>query len=156
MTARTPFPGTITAGDVVTAASNNRLPGGWLIHLEDATDTSGYGVADPIPGMTCTFTAVSTRVYKHTVSSICSHTVGDALMQILISDGSGTGLARGSASHSQTSTASRVSINFTFFESGISGSVTRKLTTNVSSGTMAVIGTSSPLQYTIEDIGSTT
>jgi hypothetical protein len=116
------------------------------------TDTTlNTGLADV--GVSVTWTAVSGRLYKTSFHSIARTTAsGNIYVTAVIADGSNNvkSYMRGGA----TTTDLRFSLNGFVYESGLSGSVTRKVRADCSVSTAVIeAGATYPMMLVVEDIG---
>lgn len=155
-------PGGYVAGDTLTAANMNLLPGG----LESggyaevtANQTTITSEAD-VTSLTVTWTAVSARRYRTSfclnVSAQSSVPGSGEYMRIYITDGSNTHKFESTAPD-PAGTDDRVTIVGSVVETGLSGSTTRKLRAQRADGTghaMSVLAASTyPAYILVEDIG---
>jgi hypothetical protein len=144
-----PNPNTnFTAGQVLTAEQQNRFPRGLIGTSILNTDKSFTGIEDS--GLTVTWTAESTRLYKISFSGYITST-GAGITFSIFADGSNnelkstlaTVIASGQANHSAF-----------LIESGLSGSVTRKirLLNQTGTGTLKASATNQA-SFMVEDVG---
>ena len=119
---------------------------------QKTTDTSLTTSLTDISGLSVTWTAVSSRLYKVSFTCICAVGTADAFLTVGICDSSNTvkQLSRGTGGAS----GAQFGVNGFFYESGLSGSVTRKLRSDVNTGTGTIYaGATYPFQFIVEDIG---
>lgn len=69
MASRTAYAGTATAGQVLTAANVNNLPGGWIGFVEVTTAQSGISAITDLTGLSQAVTVNNTRKIKITFHS---------------------------------------------------------------------------------------
>ena len=156
---------TFVAGNILTAAQMNNLPWGIVTATAGGTSGSGYirnttvPVAIPaaigdVSGMTISWTAISSRIYKITLTLSDINTVlGMTPFLIDITDAANTTKyqARQSFAANQTAT-----MTMSYVETGLSGTILRKVrvqgTTNV--GTFNTNAASGLSVFSIEDIGA--
>ena len=143
-----------TTGQVLTSTQANNFPRGVAGKAQKTTATSVTTTETDIAGMSVTWTADSTRLYRISVAGIARTTsAGNIYISVNITDASNVGkqLIRNGA----TTTDLRFELTGFVYESGLSGSVTRKLRTSCVSGTGEIEATSNfPLQMIVEDIGA--
>jgi hypothetical protein len=140
-------------GDVATAAFLNALPRGVMGNALGAgsSQTGITGLVD-ITGLSITYTAIASRLYKTTVV-IPVNQVTSAAMNIFIpvTDAAGTAVRAATISLGASEYAV---VSFTFVETGLSGTITRKVRASTSAGTLTVYGDAAQRgQFIIEDIG---
>lgn len=157
-------PGTFAAGDVLQAAELNRLPGGIVDATAGGTSGKGWakrtstvafasaGVATDFTGLTVTFNADSSRIYRTTgtVADVAFPNSGDQF-RLIVADGSNNILNSNyldGARSLQDATMTVIHI-----ESGISGSQTRKLRGEPSTAINAFASTDYYHLIVVEDIG---
>ncbi len=125
---------------------------GVMGRAQKTTDTSLTTSLTDISGLSVTWTAVSSRLYKVSFTCICAVGTADAFLTVGICDSSNTvkQLSRGTGGAG----GAQFGVNGFFYESGLSGSVTRKLRSDVNTGTGTIYaGATYPFQFIIEDIG---
>jgi hypothetical protein len=147
------IPGGYIAGDVLTAANMNLLPGGKMGYASITSPQGSItGSATDITSLTVTWTAVSSRLYRTSFVTLASSTVATDVALVLITDGSGT--QKTTTSTYLDSTSSFMVSSF-LLETGLSGSVTRKLRAlRTGSGTLTIqAATDYPAFILVEDIG---
>lgn len=145
---------TFVSGNVLTAAQMNRLPWGIVAYGDKTTDQTGIGVGPTdVTGLSVTWTANSSRYYRVTVylAPIRQRTAAGIVVPV-IADGSNV-----------TKTQANISLGIDAFtsiaiadiETGLSGSVTRKLRIGTTAGTVDVLSaTATEGNYIIvEDLG---
>ena len=138
-----------TAGAVFTAAQANRFPRGVMARSVLTANVTFPAVADT--GLSCTFTADSTRLYKISYSAFASSSQ-TGLIFTFITDSANTAIkemlvsvdvANGQTNHTNYTTVS-----------GISGSVTYKIRALNQNGTGTFYGASpASAIMLVEDIG---
>ena len=145
---------TFTSGAILTAAQMNALPFGLVAEPTSRTaDILGFTTTPAdVTGCSITFTAVAGRKYKASFISIYNSAIVNTRASFTITDGSNAQQASfiwlcGVATIDTTATGS-----YTFTATG---STTRKLRLQSSSGTVNVVaGSVYPTQFWIEDIGT--
>jgi hypothetical protein len=137
----------------VSAAQMNNFPRGVAGKAQKTSSTSITTTDTDISGMSVTWTAESTRLYRISVACIARTTsAGNLYMTVSITDSANAvkQLLRNGA----TTTDMRFEVTGFVYESGLSGSVTRKLRAVMVSGTGEIeAGSTFPLQMIVEDIG---
>ena len=117
-----------------------------------ADQSINTGLAD-ITGLSVTWTAVSSRLYKISFHAIARTSgAGNIYISAIITDSSNTvkQYSRGGA----TTTDLRFGLDCFLYESGLSGSQTRKIRADCSASTAVIeAGASYPAQLIVEDIG---
>ena len=158
---------TFVAGNILTAAQMNSLPWGIVTATAGGTSGDGYirNTTNPVNigasigdvgGMTISWTAISTRIYKITLTLSDINTVSGMSPFLLdITDGSATPVskyqARQSFAAGETST-----MTMSYVETGLTGTILRKVrvqgTTNA--GTFNTNAAAALSVFVIEDIGA--
>jgi hypothetical protein len=113
-------PGAFTAGDVLTAASMNLLPAGSVGRATSTSTTNVTATETDISGLSVTWTAVSSRLYRLSFQVYLNSGTGSVYTTIALTDG-----------------ANNLSQQYTYHNSGVSGeikTVTGFLTVNALSG----------------------
>lgn len=156
---------TFTAGAVLTAAQMNNLPWGVVAATAGGTSGSGYVVnttslvtitaaGGDVTGMTITFNAISTRLYKITVmlNDIYSGAGMNPLL-LEVTDGSNTVKYQARRLFPAGDTDS---MSVSYLETGISGSTLRKVRAYgiTNNGTFNTNAAAARSTFIIEDIGS--
>ena len=144
---------TFTAGAVLTAQQMNNLPWGVVGRAQKTTDTGVSTTATDVSGLSITFTADSTRLYKLSITAFGENTgSGSYYTEALITDGSNNIKQRIRGGADNTSVYYQLS-GF-LYETGLSGSVTRKIRVNTNTNASNILGNAAyPFQFLIEDIG---
>jgi hypothetical protein len=142
-----------TVGQVLTSTEANNFPFGVAGKAAKTSATTVTSSETDISGMTVTWTAAANRLYRISVSCIARNTsAGNIYMTVLITDSSNN--AKQYLRNGATTTDLRYGVTGFVYESGLSGSVTRKLRCSMVSGTGEIEATSNfPLQMIVEDIG---
>ena len=156
---------TFVAGNILTAAQMNSLPWGIVTATAGGTSGDGYirntttavtipAVIGDVSGMTISWTAISTRIYKITLTlSDITTLSGMSPFLLDITDGSNVSKyqARQSFAANETST-----MTMSYVETGLTGTILRKVrvqgTTNA--GTFNTNAAASLSVFVIEDIGA--
>lgn len=147
-------PGGFVAGDTLTAAEVNALPGGQIAIATAAASQTGISTVADLTSLTATWTAVTGRSYRVTahVPEVQQQT-STGLIDLLITDSSNTQVARSRLSLASTF---RSPITSTVVLSGISGSVTYKARMLTSAGTVDVtLSSTQKAHFMVDDIGET-
>ena len=142
----------VSTGDVLTATNFNLLPRGIVGVATKTAAQTGISSTVDITSLTLTWTATSTRYYRTTVFCIAQQNTSAGNAQIILTDGSGNTKSKSlylqAAADYWTSTVVAV-------ETGLSGSVTRKVQANTSAGTMSIYADATyPALILVEDIGA--
>ena len=150
-------PGGYIAGDVLSAANLNLLPGGKMGYAERTTDQTGITSVTDITSLTVTWTAVAARRYRTSVYLNLESSVAADIMEATITDGSSSQKALGVVVMSAlTAENDYMTIVVSTTETGLSGSTTRKVRARRRSGTGSVAlraGATYPAHILVEDIG---
>lgn len=126
---------------------------GVMGRAQKTSDTSITTTTTDVSGLSITWTAVSSRLYKISFTCICAVNTANAFLTVGIYDSSNNTkqLSRGTGG----SSSAQFGINGFVYESGLSGSVTRKLRSDVNTGTASIYGSATyPFQFIVEDIGA--
>lgn len=119
---------------------------------QKTTETSITTTTADVSGLTATWTAYSDRVYKMSFHAIGYVGAADIYINVFITDGSNSIKSYIRGGNAQTS--GRFSVTGFIYETGLSGSTTRKIRVDTSSSTATFDGASNyPQQFIIEDIG---
>lgn len=151
------IPGGFVAGTALPAADMNLLAAGLEgggIASRTADQTTITSVVD-LTGLTLTWTAVSGRSYLIVAKIEVTATVADGAFVLSLTDGAGTSTQR--ATDACLTTSGR-SVSLFRVESGLSGSVTRKLRLAKAGGTGSLTmgaAATQPAFLLILDIGPT-
>jgi hypothetical protein len=148
-----PNPNTnFTAGAVLTAAQQNRLPRGVMAFVSRTTSVSALTttVAD-ITGMTVTFTAESTRLYRFTWTVTGQKVSSAGFSEINLTNGSNTQFA---TVVNSASAGEYWNCSGSVLLTGLSGSVTYKLRgLSGAGGSSPIAQANGPLTLVVEDVG---
>jgi hypothetical protein len=154
------LPSAVATGDVLTATNWNNAAvaagGGFVAFASRTTSQTGVGTsATDLTGLSVTFTATSTRYYRVSVflpMIIQDTAAGTPILQI--TDSAGTVINQATVSIPSASYRSPMFVMT--FESGLSGSITRKARLLTSSNTCQTsVSSGSPALLIVEDLGST-
>jgi hypothetical protein len=146
------IPGGYVAGDVLTAANMNLLPGGRMAGASTTSSQTGIGTSfTDLTTLTCTFTAVASRRYKISYTVGCRQITSDGLITIAILRGASV---LTTAEHNFVTSQFRTCVSF-FTEVPGAGSVTYKLQAKTSANTLNVNGGAGTevSAILVEDIG---
>lgn len=140
-------------GDVLTAAHLAGLPWGVMGYVLGGTsDQTGISAVADVTGLSVTFTAVSTRLYRTTVYLAISQQTSGGTVAVIIADGASTQVNRTDLT---LATNDAAAVAFAHLETGASGSITRKVRVSTSAGTMTVRGAAALRAYIlVEDLGA--
>lgn len=149
-------PGDFEAGDILGAADLNALPGGVRGYAKVTSSQGSVTVWTDITGLTATWTAVSSRLYKYTVIIPAQSTSASEVIDVMVTDSSNGVKAAGRYDVAATNTVSTTTL--VGYETGLSGSTTRKVRAGggegSSAGTITVsMSTTVPGVFIVEDIG---
>ena len=142
-----------STGAVLTAAQMNNLPFGVCGKAAKTTATSVTTTTADVSGLSVTWTAASDRLYRISVSAIARTTAaGTIYINVFITDGSNN--EKQYIRNGATTTDMRFGLSGFVYESGLSGSVTRKIRVSCSASTAEIESASTyPFQMIVEDIG---
>lgn len=132
--------------------ANWNLPWGVVGYANKASNTNVSTTTADMSGLSVTWTAVSGRVYRTSFHGIGSVDTANGYITVSIANSSnGTiQLIRGTGG----SSAARFSVSGFVYETGLSGSTTRKARADVNTGNGLLDGaTGYPQQIIVEDIG---
>ena len=147
--------GTDPSGVAVSVTARlNALPLGVVGYAQIVANTAAVGAVTDVTGLSVTFTAVAGRRYK--TSIVCGQfaTIAGDGLSVMIADGAGTQLMRHTFLVPVNNCESAVSTRVV--ETGLSGSVTRKVQHQRLSGTGTSTVTAAatyPASILVEDIG---
>lgn len=156
-------PGGYVAGDTLSAANMNLLPGGKMGYAEVTANQTGItDTAADLTSLTVTWTAVSARRYRTSffVTLSAQTTIAQAdndLCRVQITDGSNNIKTIGTVTHPVVDVGMSCVASVT--ETGLSGSTTRKLRGRRGNGfgtgnAMSLLAASTyPAYILVEDIG---
>jgi len=143
---------TFTAGNVLTAAQMNRLPWGIVAYAEKTDNQTGITTAADVTSITATWTAVSSRYYRTTIycDDLLQNT-SNSQSRFLITDSSNVQKQKGFYFMLATEINS---ISISVIETGLSGSITRKLRASTDAGSLTInASATSPSYIVVEDLG---
>lgn len=139
-----------TAGQVLTAAQQNNFPRGSAGYANRTTNlTANTGAQDL--GVSVTFTAVSTRIYKTTMNIPLIDSGAAQILIAAIADSANTTLCGGQVSFAAS--LERGNLTLVLLETGISGSTVRKGRVETTTGTASLSGAPIRASIVVEDIG---
>ena len=143
---------TFVAGNVLTADQMNRLPWGVVGAASKTADQTGITAVADVSGLSVTFTANSTRIYRTTVYSLVQQVTAAASTWLRLTDGSGVQKSQ----WLQTSVANAYyGASISLYETNLSGSVTRKVRAEASAGSVSIIAAATyPAIIIVEDVGA--
>ena len=145
-----------TTGSVYTAGQANRFPRGAMGYVvEQSSNLSVTNSEADLSGMSITFTAEAGRLYR--VSFNCFYLQSDASSRFIINFNNTTGTTFASTQQVNPVASGYNTFSYSYiFGVASSGSVTRKITSQTTGGTVTIFGSStSPISYLIEDVGLT-
>jgi hypothetical protein len=153
-------PGTAVAGDVLTAArwntdvrdNSNSLSRGIVAKITQTSDYSLTTSTTDVTGLSVTWTAESNRIYLVKMISYASKGTNNGNFNLFLTDSSNN--SKQEASWSHFGTPSFFFAHIEVYETGLSGSITRKIRGNLSTagGTLSG-GTTFPRQMFVIDMG---
>lgn len=127
------------------------MPWGIVGRGQATGNQSGITTAVDLTGCSVTFTAVSGRLYKTTAHTLTQQVTNTGRIAFAIADGSNS-WKQEAQEYMPVNEYGHMSL--VLYESGLSGSVTRKLRMLTTSGSCISLGSSnSPTQIIVEDIG---
>jgi hypothetical protein len=146
---------TFTSGNVLTAAQMNNLPWGVAGKAQNTSDFILSSTSAAVPNTTVTWTAVSTRLYKITVYCYFEVSSGTGVVAAQIFNvGTGVRVQEGGT---YASALSYPSVHLSLYESGLSGTQTRRINSLFFGGGITAakcIGNANfPTTIIVEDIG---
>ena len=144
---------TFTAGAILTAAQMNRLPWGVMGVASATANQTGISTVTDITGLSVTFTANSSRMYKTTVFlPYAEQQTAASYPAIYITDSANAIKQQNLAYHVVGYGEAKVVI---IYESGLSGSTVRKARATTSAGSLTIVASAtSPTLIMVEDIGA--
>ena len=143
---------TFTSGAILTAAQMNRLPWGVVGTANATANQTGITTVVDVTGLTVTFTADSSRIYRTTAYVF-------AAVQLTAQGYPGFSITDGANNTKQGSsillaTGFQAPLCVTVYESGLSGSTTRKVRAETNAGTLTLAADAArPMVLIVEDIG---
>jgi hypothetical protein len=145
---------TFVAGAILTADQQNRFPRGVVASVVRTTAIPAItGATADLTGMTVTFTADATRLYKASWL-VTGGKVNAATDQTFLYFTTGANVSLGNIIITTPTGNYFINLCGSILFSGVSGSVTYKLRVSPSAGTFtAVAGAGEPCILVIEDIG---
>ncbi len=142
---------TFTAGNVLTAAQMNRLPWGVMGAASKTADQFTITAVADVTSLSVTFTANSTRIYRTTVQFLVNQQSNAGLVTARLTDGSNVQKQQ----WFQNIAVNEYSVaQIHLYETGLSGSITRKVRAETSAGSVSVLAAATyPGVIIVEDIG---
>lgn len=143
---------TFTAGDVLTADEMNRLPWGIVAYAEKTASQTGITTAADVTSLTATWTAISSRYYRTTIycAELFQNT-SNSQGRFFVTDLSRVQKQVGFNFMLATQIGS---IAISVIETGLSGSITRKLRASTDAGSLTInASATSPAYIVVEDLG---
>ena len=142
---------TFTSGAILTAAQMNNLPWGVAGYANLGSNfTATTGQADI--GVSVTFTAVSSRIYKTTLNIPLIDSGAAQVVLAYITDSANT--SKIVAQSSFTASLQRSNITIVLIETGLSGSTVRKGRAETTTSTATFSGAPIRASIVVEDIGA--
>jgi hypothetical protein len=131
-----------------------KAPRGVMGYFVSTANSAISTTTADITGTSITFTAVANRLYRATFSGDYSQNTANAVAGFYLTDGSNNIIDNVANSISVANGFSP--INLTFLFTATAGSTTRKMRTDLNTGTGSIRGTGGGVFYTfiIEDIGA--
>ena len=142
---------TFTAGAILTAAQMNNLPWGVAGYANLGTNFTA-NVTEADIGVSATFTAVSSRIYKTTLNIPLIDSGAAQILIVSITDNANTGKISGQTSF--TASVQRNSLTLVLLETGLSGSTVRKGRAYTTTNTAIFSGAPIRASIVVEDIGA--
>lgn len=127
------------------------LPWGHQTSASVTTPQAGFGSLADATSVTVTWTAVNNRRYEIEVIAHVTPSNTDSAIAFQITDAANTVKGQ-SQMITNTTTAQAICVT-KVIETGLSGSITRKLRVSVGSGTTSINSTTYPTTITVRDIG---
>jgi hypothetical protein len=142
---------TFTAGAVLTAAQMNRLPWGVVGVASKTASQTGITAATDVTGLSVTWTADSSRIYMISLHALLLKETNNGLVWLRVTNASNVQ----SGSFLQTIPATEYAQgNLTIYETGLSGSQTRKVRAEASAASVTVdCASDTPAILIVQDIG---
>jgi len=153
-------PGGFVAGDVLGAADLNDLPGGVVGYAKVTADQSTITSEADLTSLTATWTAVSSRLYKYTFHCVIKNDdttrAATESIAVKVTNASNTMVFQcvNYGPTESTMTGGLTTIVGVGYETGLSGSTTRKLRCVADTTSASLIASAtSPAFFIVEDIG---
>lgn len=153
-------PGGFVAGDILGAADLNALPGGVRGYASVTADQTSITSETDLTSLTATWTAVASRLYKVSFHCIMVNTdtfTATEVIRVKVTDGSNAmkfETVMAGVEGESGATGGQMTFIGVGYETGLSGSVTRKLrAVTTTSGCRLEASSTSPAFFVIEDIG---
>lgn len=132
------------------------MPWGYIASAKVTANQTGITAVADLTSLTATFTALSTRRYKYSAHlNVTSNTAND-YFQAQIADAASSQLFQ-TLQNTHVTANNDLGYDFSWFETGVSGSITRKLRlgrAGASAGTLAISASSTQeCTFLVEDIG---
>jgi len=126
---------------------------GQVGYVSKTSDTNLTTTTVDITGLSITWTAISGRIYKISFDTIArTSAAGNIYINATVTDSSNT--IKKYFRNGASSTDFRFSLSGFLYETGLSGSTTRKMRSDCSASTaMLEAGAAYPTQFIVEDIG---
>lgn len=153
-------PGAFVAGDILSATDMNALPGGVKGYAKATAEQTSITTETDLTSLTVTWTATSARLYRISFHCVMINTdtfAATETITVKVTDGSNVmsfeAIAAGVEGESGD-TGGQITLVGVGYETGLSGSVTRKLraVTTTSNAELRASATS-PAFILVEDIG---
>ena len=146
---------TFTSGAILTAAQMNNLPFGVAAKGRNTSDLVLTSSSQAVPNTTVTWTAESTRLYKITAYFYFEVTGGTGVVKgEIYNTATSTRIQEGGTYASATSYPS---VHLSLYESGLSGTQTRRLNAQFLGGGISaakcIANANFPVLIIVEDIG---
>ena len=142
-----------TAGNVLTAAQQNRFPRGIMAYSTKTTDYAATTTLADI-GLSVTFTAVANRYYKYTFGVYATDSSTTSFIYTAITDSSNT--VKGDNYTVSLGAGRYLGYTFSYVTTESAGSVTRKARVNTGAGTATLYAGTGHANYIyliVEDLG---
>lgn len=141
-----------TSGTVLTATQYNYLPRGVVAQASNTASTTGVSAVADVTGLSVTWTATSTRMYRVTAfMGAIQQSTSTGIVTSFITDGSNSAKQQANVQLTATEFGH---ISLGLIETSLSGSVTRKIRIQTSAGTVAALYNAAyPSYILVEDLG---
>lgn len=142
------------AGTVITAANHAKFPGGWIGYVEVTASQTGITTEVDVTSLTLTPTVGTSRRIRTSMQVTATVTNIDTIAWVKITDGSNNqkGISQLSGPLANVGNTMQAAVS----ESGITGSITRKLRCVRAAGTGTIdinAASDNPAWLMIEDLG---
>jgi hypothetical protein len=143
-----------TAGQVLTAAQQNRFPRGVMGYAVSTANHALTTSTSDVTGMSLTFTGVANRLYVASFTSLISIGNSLAIAYAILADGSNNPIVEYSVTSPTAGGVMTLTFEYPFTVTA--GSVTRKIRAGVTAGTGTLVGVPAnqrAYSFIIRDLG---